>query len=425
MDNNKSFLDRPIISSNGWYISLQQYIFCLGLLLSTNTVFWVNSNHHYKDIILIILYGSLLLGGTISIWNLSIKKQFKVNITLKVILFVILTSILVIYNVTHETVGNLDSLRMTFFLFVVLFTFYEWYVQGIIKAFWKRFVNLVIIFSMISVILWLLSIMGKSATGMTTINWGNDSAIGSLFGLQFFPQGSVIFLGRSLIRNTGIFAEAPMYAFVLSLALIINLFILNKRIRSFSSLVLMFTLISTTSTTGVLIVILSIFIRTLMRLPRWWRLLWLILVPVVGLIIYFVVSQKIQNMGNSVSDRLDDIQAGYHAWKLAPFLGNGLNNSLAIKQFMAPYRLLVGGNDGFSSGIMEILASGGISLFVLWVIVPFYDFAKGNLKQSIVAALILVLLMVTIIDQTYLFTCLIAYFFIAGILGKNSFKETL
>lgn len=40
---------------------------------------------------------------------------------------------------------------------------------------------------------------------------------------------------------------------------------------------------------------------------------------------------------------------------------------------MAPHRLSVGGNDGFSSGIMEMLAG---SLFVLWVIVPLYDFAK-------------------------------------------------
>lgn len=78
----------------------------------------------------------------------------------------------------------------------------------------------------------------------------------------------------------------------------------------------MFTLISTTSTPGVLIVVLSIFIRTLMGVSGWWRLLWLILVPFVGLVIYFVVSQKIQNMGYSVSDRLDDIQAGYHAWEL-------------------------------------------------------------------------------------------------------------
>ena len=58
-----------------------------------------------------------------------------------------------------------------------------------------------------------------------------------------------------------------------------------------------------------------------MGVSGWWRLLWLILVPFVGLVIYFVVSQKIQNMGYSVSDRLDDIQAGYHAWKLAPSWG--------------------------------------------------------------------------------------------------------
>lgn len=92
---------------------------------------------------------------------------------------------------------------------------------------------------------------------------------------------------------------------------------------------------------------------------------------------------------------------------------------------MAPHRLSVGGNDGFSSGIMEMLAGGGIFLFVLWVIVQFYDFAKGNINRSSVAVLILVLLMVTIIDQTYLFTCLIAYFLSVGILGKDSFKEAL
>lgn len=92
---------------------------------------------------------------------------------------------------------------------------------------------------------------------------------------------------------------------------------------------------------------------------------------------------------------------------------------------MAPYRLSVAGNDGISSGIMEMLAGDGIFLFVLWVIVPFYDFAKGNINRSSVAVLILVLLMVTIIDQTYLFTCLITYFLSVGILGKDSFKETL
>ncbi len=424
MENNKSFLDRPIISIRGWHIQLLQYLFCLGLILSMNTVFWVNDNHHYKDAILIVMYGSLFFLFMISIWNLSIKRQFKAGVTLKFISFVILTGILVIYNLAHGTIGKLDSIRMTFFLFATLFTLYDWQLIGILKDFWKRFVNLAIVFSIISVSLWLLSILGKSATGVTTINWGNDSAVDSLFGLQFFPQGSVLFFGHYLIRNTGMFAEAPMYAFVLSIALIINLFVLNNKINNFSSVILMITLVSTTSTTGVLIVVLAIFIKVFMGLSRWWRLLWAILIPVVGLIVYFVVSQKIQNMGGSVSDRLDDIQAGYQAWKLAPFLGNGINNSFAIKQFMAPYRLFVGGNDGFSSGLMEILAVGGIFLFVLWVIVPFFEFAKRNIKHSIVVVLVLVLLMVTIVDQTYLFTCLIAYFLSVGILDNNLSKET-
>jgi hypothetical protein len=126
-------------------------------------------------------------------------------------------------------------------------------------------------------------------------------------------------------------------------------------------------------------------------------------------------------MSGSVNIRLDDIQAGYHAWLQKPLLGNGFDNTYSIKLFMNPMRLGLNGNDGNSSGMMSMLARGGLVLTSILFFIPSLLFAKKNLRSLLFVICFGIMFFVSIVDRTYLFLFIVLYMY-ATVFNDNNTK---
>ena len=171
------------------------------------------------------------------------------------------------------------------------------------------------------------------------------------------------------------------------------------------------TLITTTSTTGLLIIIISLLLKFYLRVPNLGKILVLLVIPIVIYIVEFVMASKMESMGGSVNIRFDDIHAGFEAWKQNPLVGNGLDNSYSIKIFMDQARLGLYGNDGYSSGLMSMLARGGIILAMLLFFVPTINFSKKSVYNFFFSVCFSAMFLVSTVDRTYFFVFIILWMY--------------
>jgi len=127
-------------------------------------------------------------------------------------------------------------------------------------------------------------------------------------------------------------------------------------------------IISTSSTSGATALVLVVglkyvFTKSKTKVGLSLKLFLLPMVVVAVLIaLGLLLERKLGSSSGSI--RMDDFSAGYKAWMDAPFFGNGLGNSDAIKRHMASFRVK---NTGLSNSPMQVLAYGGIYLFL-----PYY-----------------------------------------------------
>lgn len=210
-----------------------------------------------------------------------------------------------------------------------------------------------------------------------------------------------------------------MYSFVLSVALLINVFI-EKKFNAVT-IILILTIFTTGSTTGVLISILILAILFSRRLIRSkYKKVFLpliVFIILLGVLISIIVTVlKFQQGSGSVSVRLDDFRAGYITWTEHPFFGSGLSNNMAIIKNMNTARwFYVGhiGNTGFSSGFMEYLAGGGLFFLIFYCIYPILGstiiFSKDKNSKFLFSIGIFFLILISLINNLFLFIFLLSW----------------
>jgi hypothetical protein len=279
----------------------------------------------------------------------------------------------------------------------------------------------------LSLILWLIGPVFNiiHSTNYIAIKWGGTHGITSFYNLFFAAQGQVDFLGFTITRNTGIFVEAPIYAFVLILALLTNIFLDKKSWVKLTLLLL--TILSTTSTIGVIVAIIAIGVKLLSNsrvysvIPKKVRFYIAALLGIVICICAFLLIQK--KVGSvSYSSRTDDFYAGFKAWLQHPLVGNGVGNYKSILQHMDPSRLLPNGNSGFSSGFMKSLAEGGISLisfYVVPILLIINKYWNRQLNLVIFSLLLFSVFVITIINDIYLFIFMVTWLWASSLFSKD------
>lgn len=277
----------------------------------------------------------------------------------------------------------------------------------------KSYIGIVYVLAIVSLFLYILYITGIIKLNMSmVISWGDIRSIPGFFGIYFTPQAKVGFLGILIQRNTFIFTEAPMYSLILSIAFILNVFksnITSKDLRK--NIILGITILTTTSTTGLLVIVVSLFLLAFFKIESKYKyILAILVVPLVYQVLNIIIISKMINMNASYSIRLNDFYSGIQAWLLHPFFGNGLSSTTVIQSYMDPNRLMIGGNKGFSSGFLSGLSETGIFGMIIYCVYPCFKIIKSNIKNISFVILFFILLFNTIFFLSYVYSFIICFF---------------
>lgn len=395
------------------YLILLEYIFVLALILSQQTVYWVMMSDKLKKLITTGLFGSLFLMAIVSVIAIVQAKRQALPVVLFEFLWVVTLFPIVIRSLTMGKFSFFNDLYLIVFPLLLFPVAYFLIITARLKPLLQRFVNVVVVFAVISLFFWIASFAGRAANMSVTIHWGGVRAIPGYYMLYFIPQGAVHFLVFSFIRNCGVFAEAPMYSFVLSVAFIFEVFFDQRKRRNVLILILAITSFTTASTTGLIIIVLTILLTILARASlRMRSLLLIIFVPVAVIALIAILQSKTQNMGGSVSVRLEDFIAGFKSWKTAPVFGHGLEAGDDYLPYIDFGRTFYqDGNSGFSSGFMTVLMQGGAYFACLYVIIPIVSYGLQSVARLSVALLILLLVVNSIVSSSYLFSAIMILFY--------------
>lgn len=242
-----------------------------------------------------------------------------------------------------------------------------------LKKLLSSYINLILILSILSLVLWLAGpIAGFLESNCTIPNtWHLEDGIPigrvpGYYHLLYETQWQVI--GPvSFIRNTGIFGEGPAYAFVLLVALLFELF-MTERPRRWVVCLLLITMLTTFSTGGMLLAVsasglflLHKYYRRIVLASRAKRAVITLLICGVVLLAGCAVISKMQTSSGNI--HFDDYQAGIKTWMTSPVFGMGLSNDESIIQNMSTFRMP---NTGFSSAILYVMATGGLVYLFVW-----------------------------------------------------------
>lgn len=396
-------------------VGLLEYIIGICIVLDANTV-WLDKNSTRKIINFIILSICIILIFIID-FNKEIDKKKLISGSL-LIIFLLFTNIIFMYLSVD---GNGLKLYIErFILFLPLTTIYFITRQKDMDN------NLIIKISNIMIILSILSlffyIFGSTLNIITPnskvlLDWGGEKYINTYYNLHYEAQ-EIYVRGTKFIRNTGIFTEAPMYSFNLSIALMAQLFFEHK-VKIKKVILLIVTIFSTTSLTGTITAIVLISLKLLfIKSNR--KLLRLLKASILPVIIVFLTSiglifinEKINDSKNnkvgSYSVRMDDYKIAYEAWEKNKYIGHGFSRHDITQQYMSLSRL----NDtGGSNSLIVILPQGGLYLMLCYLVpilicifISIYSKDLSRLSECIIVVL---LFLSTNIPYTYMMICFLA-----------------
>jgi hypothetical protein len=368
----------------------------------------------------------VILIGTLSIFKVFGRGGLILN---RYVLFLIsITVFFVAFFVINKfNYGFPSELFFLYFIDPICLVVYficQFYSKNMNKIFYA-FENIMIIISIFSLIGWMLFNLKITPNSYVTYTWAGVTTSPGYFHVSFFSQGSTPYLfWNDFVRNTGLFTEAPMYAYLLSVAFLIELFLNNsskntKHLNVNWKLILLFiTMFTTSSSSGMVIVLLSVFYKLLLTSKRYiWRFMVLIFTPIFYFLMKVILSTKTSdvNIHSSYGVRINDAYSAFMAWKNHIFIGNGFYNYASISKYMYAYRIY-DNNDYSSNGILCILAYGGI-VAAMFYIVPLVLSFKVSLKLFGFFAFYLSLLYFEPLQTTPLSITIVSYV-VANILLK-------
>ena len=282
--------------------------------------------------------------------------------------------------------------------------------------FLNTFVKIILIFAIVSLIFWAFGSILKVVhpTNVVINNWNGGRPTPSYFNLYFETQG-IHFFGTTITRNSGIFAEAPMWSLMLSSAFIIQELFLENSIKRLSLLTL--TILTTVSTTGIFVIGILLIYRVLMLKKSLFKYVSLITIPIIIYALLQVWEEKSDSISASI--RFDDYIAGFLAWRANFFFGSGL--TLGLKAIESNMNTLIRTNLGYSNSLFVILAQGGVILgiFYLYPVISVLIKKGVSIDTKMFALLFIILLFTAIFIDTPLFILFIGIFY-ALILNRES-----
>ena len=387
-----------------------EYLVALLIILECNTVyFWDISKNYFITEILIISIVTLII---YYILKYKMKNQSffnKKNILLLFLYYLYAIFFMILTNTKDNTFVKL--FLIIYPLFLLLYSQKDFENDSIIG----KIPNIITILAVISIILWILGPLTQicKPTNYVIINWGKIRKIPSYYGIHFYTQTAGLF-GNLVVRNTGIFTEGPMYSLLLNIALITEIFVTKRKSKKII-IILLITIFTTISTTGIVLAIGIVFIDFLItkNKGKTIKTLKIIVLPFLLLITILSITYFIGVKKTSFSyyTRMDDYVASFEAWKQHPIIGNGFKNEQSIIKYMNKTRKR---NTGLSNSVLVILALDGIYLSLIYFI-PFIkcfmlSIKSKNISLFTVTTVLLILFVTTIFPYKVIIFNFLAFF---------------
>lgn len=300
-----------------------------------------------------------------------------------------------------------------FVLFLPLFVLYFSFAEEKYKmVFFKIFSEEMAVVGLLSLVLWYLGPLTHTIypTGLTYIPWGEGFFIDHYYGLQFETQYMVMF-GHEILRNSGFFAEAPMFNFCLCSALFCEVFLVPQK-RLLVVGILLVTIFTTFTTMGMLVLGGIFVVFAVQKIAKSKNMIVLFLgylsMPLLigGLLLMSLLLMKDKSDSRSYAGRSGGIQYGISMFLKSPIWGNGYCKSMQG----------VGSNS-----IFLLLADGGILLCSFYYIPLFYfplKNRKRNKPEFYFSLFYVFLFSLTMIAYSNISLVFVAYFY-AGYLKKK------
>ncbi|MCB7087660.1 hypothetical protein LI019_01825 [Enterocloster bolteae] len=246
-------------------------------------------------------------------------------------------------------------------VFLVLSGVLTW---NAIIEFWNKYIRIMVVIACCSLFFWLFGSVLKiiSSAGSVTFEWDWIRTATSYHNLYYEPQ-TINFIFFKGIRNCAFFTEAPMYAFLLSTAYIIQrCYLVENRIIT---IILFITIITTFSTTAIIAVLLFEGLDFIMKKNsnKLLNSVKPLLLPfafaiVVGTIAFMIMDKTTTGSYNVRTDHLFGCLVLFI--KSFPWgIGFG-NRNLIIEQLRY--------QQGLSVGIPYFIAMGGLSALLIFFI---------------------------------------------------------
>ena len=346
------------------------YIIALSLLMGSSCMWFLTLPFALIDGIYNIQYILLALFCVIGCFY---HGKIRVNHKSLLILFFLVMYLLFYLLVTRS--NPLSYLIKFVLIFVIFFSFCNTLIRnGKIREFAKVFVNVVSVVASISLFFWLFgSVLGLINGVSTPYIWGeNYNTTVNYFWLYFENriQAAELF-GQPVIRNTGIYAEAPGFSGYLIMALAIAIPAEKEEISLKQKALLVVTMLTTLSTKGLIAVMILIALTYLFTHPakstsKLIQKIFFTVTIVIGASIGTSLLLEDKSTTMSYLIRMDDVRAAVNTWKNHVMFGAGYMETNEIIQNFSVYRP----NNGLSMGLTLLLAQGGIYM-ILFYAAPF------------------------------------------------------
>lgn len=383
------------------------FLVSLFLILNMPTVYLKNlaTNYHLELVLLVTVFMTALIVLIQAFYN-------KINLKVPVITILIYEILILIYFVFKILSYRMEFIE-TYGFYIPLFFLINFLLTKTNKTFLiiDYIYKWTVLFAAVSLIMWfLVSISGLlKFDGNVWMDWGTIRQIPSFHNIYFQTQ-IVSVMGTNVVRNTGIFCEAPMYSYVLVVSLFYKI-LFKKESNRLSGFILVATILSTLSTTGIIMMLYALLVAFLLKEVKKDRILIIlkefilvILAPLAVLLAIIAFMQKTKT--GSFLTRMDDITGLLRYWKFNPIFGNGFNSSMNnVQAFLANRR---SNNTGLSSGFFVTLADTGIFIMLVHMLYLILAFMSKNRKYIIFSTMIFALFIVTLVQYRPLYLYLIA-----------------
>lgn len=334
--------------------------------------------------------------------------------------------------------GELIRLFAKFYVLLMLLCayFYGHHVRGTIKSLFKHYIDIIFVIALISVFLWVTGSVLEyfPPTRVFRINWGAERKAWSFYGIYFHWQNDFFIHGRRIVRNIGIFTEAPMYSLHLCTALMFDLMFNDhhSKFRWFRMFWLCGTILTTFSITGYLfmmiIIVCDLYATLIVRARSEDASVsvkakrQLIAVTALGAVLavvgYSLLADKLAS--RSGGSRTEDYVTGYKGWRDHAFFGSGFGNVESRLQY-ASWSRRHRSSTGYTNSPMAILNEGGIWFFMSYYLSFVYGMSASLLKRDwrvfISLFMVLFLFVTTTIEHTAYIISFIAFMLANGLSG--------